>query len=102
MLGTVVRSKMEHELSSGVKVFAAKMAEVVLAHAKFIWDSLEVVGIYLCAVGVLKMCFHVLRGSVAPTVFTVMAIFEIAASEKQLGICMVLVAARKDYSADLI
>ena len=102
MLRTVVGSKMEHELSPVVKVLATEMAEVVLTHAKFVWDSLEVVWIYLSTVGVFKMSFHVLRGSVAPAVFTVVAIFEIAAREKKLRICMILVATRKDYSADLI
>jgi hypothetical protein len=62
---------MKHELRFVFKVLATKMAEIVLTLAELVWDSLEEVGIYFCAVSILEVSFHVLSGSVAPTVFTV-------------------------------
>ena len=73
---------MKHELSSVVKELATKMAEIVLFLTEVVWDSLEEVGIYLCAISVLEVIFHVLGGSVAPAVFTVTAILDTATSKE--------------------
>ena len=82
MVCAVVGSKMKHELSSVVKELATKMAEIVLSLTEVVWDSLEEVGIYLCAISVFEVIFHVLGGSVAPAVFTVAAILDTATSKE--------------------
>ena len=94
--------KMKHEVSSAGKVFATEVAEVVLADTSIVWERLEVVRIYLCAVCLQDVSLHVLSSTITPAVITLDLVLMIKASEDQLGIGIVLVSSTPKHPQNAI